>query len=50
VLREDFMKKELPKELLIFENYASLFQLINDLEIFLELKVKYLEDDSLLGI
>ncbi|MBS7527214.1 aromatic acid exporter family protein [Fusibacter paucivorans] len=44
-LREDFMKKELPKDLLIFENYASLFQLMNDLEIFLELKVKYLEDD-----
>jgi len=45
-MREDFLRKELPKEMMIFENYASLFQFMNDLEIFLTLKVKYLENDD----
>ena len=45
-MRLEFSKKTLPKEELIFENYTALFQFMNDLEIFLELKVKYLEDDG----
>jgi uncharacterized membrane protein YgaE (UPF0421/DUF939 family) len=45
-MREDFLKKDIPKEMMIFENYASLFQFMNDLEIFLTLKVKYLEKDD----
>lgn len=45
-LRLKFSEKVIPKEEMIFENYAALFQFMNDLEIFLELKVKYLEDDG----
>jgi len=45
-MREDFLRKDIPKEMMIFENYASLFQFMNDLEIFLTLKVKYLENND----